>query len=356
MRVFALALCVLLSISVSVLGQAPNLERMDIVLKSVPDGPVARVRGVNIPPQVFVKFYLAETARLASLGEAPLTMEARADLGRTCLRVLVQQELLFQEAQAKKLKVGEEEISEAWEVEREKLHARAARAKGSKVSDAELLAAAGYNSEEQILKEVRRSLLIEKMARRIVKKSIGTVDKSDVKKFYEARKEQFTRPDTLHLQQIFVKAPMGKSPREKKAREDARMKVDDALERVLAGQSFDGLVRQISDGKNAEAGGHAGPMPMKEFPSFMVKAALQQQPGEVSEVLESAFGFHIIRLVEFSHGRQAKIEEADPFIRNILEDQQGRQVIARYCEKLVSAPGELLVFLELDKNLAYLTH
>lgn len=356
MRVFGSALGVLLSMSLSVLGQAPDLEHMDIVLKSVPDGPVARVRGINIHPQVFIKLYLAETARFASLGETPAAAEACAELGRTCLRVLVQQELLFQEAQAKKLRVSEDEISEAWEVGRKKLHERAQRAKGSEVSDAELLAAAGYSSEAQVLKEVRRSLLIEKMARRIVKESIGAFGESDVKKFYEARKDEFIRPDTLHLQQIFVKAPMGKSPREKKAREDARMKVDDALDRVLAGQSFDGLVRQISDGKNAEEGGHAGPMPAKEFPPFMVEAALKQQPGEVSEVLESAFGFHIIRLVEFSRGRQANIEEATPFIRNILEDRQGQQIIAQYCEQLVSAPGELLVFLELDKNLAYLTN
>lgn len=355
MRQIALVLSFVVLGTSSIVAQAPPLERMDIVLKSVPNGPVAKVRGVNISREEFIRFYTGELTTISMRKEAPLTMEARAELGLYCLRVLVQQELLYQEAQARKLRVTDEEVAESWKLEKEELRKRAERLKGEEVSDAELLELTGYTSEDEVIREVRRSLMIQKMALQVMEESNADVDESEIEAYFESRQGGFDRPDMLHLQQIFIRAEDGKSPRAIKAREDAKMKADDVLKRVRSGQSFDGLVRQYSDGSRKDEGGHAGPLPLNAFPPFMVDAALQMQPGEVSDVLESELGYHIIKLVEFRPGEKAGLEDAKDTIKRILQSREDELAIAKYCESLLKDPDDLQIFVEIEKNLAYLT-
>lgn len=354
MRKAALFLAITMLSSAASVAQAPPLERMDIVLKSIPNGPVAKVRGVNVSREEFIRFYTGELARISMRKDAPLTVEARAELGLYCLRVLVQQELLYQEAQALGLRVTDQEIADAWKREKEELIARAERLKGEDVSEAELLEMTGYRDEQDVLKEVRRTLLIEKMAQKVLSEAEADIDESEIEAFYQSRKEGFARPDMLHLQQIFIRAEEGKSPRAIKDREDARMKADDVLKRVRSGQSFDGLVRQYSDGTRKNEGGHAGPLPLKAFPPFMVDAALKLQPGEVSDVLESELGYHIIKLVEFTPGEQAELKDAKGTIKRILQSREEEVIIAKHCESLLKDPEDLQIFVEIEKNLAYL--
>ena len=336
-------------------AQAPPLDRMDVVLKSVPNGPVAKVRGVNISRNEFIRFYTGELTRISMRQERPLTMEARAELGLYCLRVLVQQELLYQDAQAKGIRVTDSEVAAQWKENKAELRKRAERLKGEPVSDQQLLEMAGYQSEADVLKEVRRSLLIEKMAQQVLKLGQADVDEAEIESFFESRREGFDRPDMLHLQQIFIRAEDGKSPRAIKNREDGKMKAEDVLKRVRAGESFDGLVRKYSDGSRREEGGHAGPLPLKAFPPFMVDAALQMKPGEVSDVLSSELGFHIIKLVGFTPGERADLQDAKGAIKRILQSREEEQILAEYCESLINDPEDLQVFVEIEKNLAYLT-
>lgn len=354
MRFLAILAIFLAGVSFDAAAQAPPLERMDVVLKSIPNGPVAKVRGVNVSREEFIRFYTGELARMGQRTSAPVTAEARAELGMYCLRVLIQQELLFQEAQARKLRVTDEEVAASWVKEKEQLRSRAERVKGEPVTDAALLEMTGYRTEDEVKVELRRSLLIEKMARTVLDEANATVDEATIEEFYESRKDGFARPEMLTLQQIFIRAEEGKSPRAMKDREDARMKADDILKRVESGQSFDGLVRENSDGSRKDEGGIAGPLPLKAFPPFMVDTALKLKPGEVSGVLESELGFHIVKLIEFSAGEQANLEEAKDAIKRILEDREGEKAIAKFCETLINDPSDLRVFAEIEKNLAYL--
>lgn len=333
-------------------AQAPDLERMDIVMKSVPAGPVAKVRGVNIGRDEFVKFYTAELALLARRTGGQITMEDRVQLGLSCLRILVQHELLYQEAQSKGMRPSDAEVRKAWERERETLRDRIRRTSGVEASDEEVLQRAGYRSEAEVLKEVRRSLMIERMSRKILDDANYEVDESQVKSLYEKQQQGFGQPAQLHLQQVFISAERGKGPRARKAREDARMKAEEALQRLQTGQRFGAVVRQMSDGRNSETGGHMGPLPKDQFPPFMVEAVQALEPGQYTGVLESDFGYHIVRLVELVPGADADAGAAKKVIREYLRDKEGERIIGEHCEGLVKSPSELQIYLELEENLA----
>ena len=86
----------------------------------------------------------------------------------------------------------------------------------------------------------------------------------------------------------------------------------------------------------------------------MVAAAEHIEPDDISDVLESQFGFHIILLVEKTHASQTTLAEAESVIRRGLLAQEGGRVVREHCEALIRNGAEIKVFLELDKNLALL--
>ena len=103
-----IAFSVALFIAPATYSQAPVLERMDIVLKSLPDGPVARVEGTSIGRQEFARLYEAELQRVSREGGLQdLPDEARAQLAMSALRMLVERALLYNEAIDRELTVPE---------------------------------------------------------------------------------------------------------------------------------------------------------------------------------------------------------------------------------------------------------
>jgi len=99
--------CVLLAGAMSVSAQAPPLERMDLVMRSVPDGPIAHINGASIPRAEFMRVYRMEVLRAAAArGSAEAVDDRlRIGLGLRVLSNLVNQELLYQEAKKKNLTI-----------------------------------------------------------------------------------------------------------------------------------------------------------------------------------------------------------------------------------------------------------
>ena len=96
-------------------SQAPELARMDIVLKSLPDGPVARVQGTSIGRQEFARLYEAEREQLSrERGSTAMSDVDRAQLAMAVIRSLVERALLYNQALERELTVPEESVRKAW--------------------------------------------------------------------------------------------------------------------------------------------------------------------------------------------------------------------------------------------------
>lgn len=242
-----------------VLAQAPDLQRMDIVLKSVPDGPVAKVFGTNIPSQRFVRFYDAELKRIRSaVGAESLSPQARLELGMWCIQKLVEQEVLYQDGVRNKVKITREELERSWS---EQLGSFRASPRGSaegSLTEDEVLEKIGVGSREEALREVRRALTILKMRTRIVKKAEIEVDESKVTETYSVAKERLNTPDKIHLRQIFFRADTGGTSTAKRLREEARNRANDSMARIDAGQSVASIASSASNAPDRKAGGGHG--------------------------------------------------------------------------------------------------
>lgn len=115
-------------------------------------------------------------------------------------------------------------------------------------------------------------------------------------------------PEQVALAQILIRVPEGSSPEQVVA---LRNKAEGLLNRVKQGADFAGLAAEASDGQEALQGGVLGARPLNGWPDIFVQAIASLQPGQVSNVIQSGNGFHILAVLNRAGGA-APAAQAQP--------------------------------------------
>jgi peptidyl-prolyl cis-trans isomerase D len=123
------------------------------------------------------------------------------------------------------------------------------------------------------------------------------VTEGEIAEFYELEKdERFTEPERLRARHILVRLPPGADEAAKTA---ARTKADDLLAKLKAGGDFAALAKKSSeDPTTASKGGDLGTFARGKIETPFEDAAFALEPGQLSDLVETPRGFHIIKLEE----------------------------------------------------------
>ena len=164
----------------------------------------------------------------------------------------------------------------------------------------------------EIRRQLSRSLLWDRLG------GSQPPTEEEVRAYYAAHAERFTIPAAVHLQHVLVALPeSGTADRDE--RRELRMKAEMAHQRALAGEDFDRIAREMSDGTQALKGGDLGwVVRQSSLPPGLMEAAFELREGEVSEVIETVLGYHVIRLLERRPQRLMTLEEARPIVESDL--------------------------------------
>ncbi|TPE45025.1 peptidylprolyl isomerase [Pontibacter mangrovi] len=148
--------------------------------------------------------------------------------------------------------------------------------------------------KDELRKTVREQLVMEKMQRQITEK-VSVTPKEIKKYFNNIPKDSLPYFSTeVEIGQIVKEAEISRQQKQ-----EARQKLEELRKRILAGEDFATLAKEYSqDPGSAQAGGELGFFKKKELVPEYEAAALRLQPGEMSNVIESQFGFHLIQLIE----------------------------------------------------------
>ncbi|MBK0401482.1 peptidylprolyl isomerase [Adhaeribacter sp. BT258] len=148
--------------------------------------------------------------------------------------------------------------------------------------------------KDELAKQVRDQLVMQKMQDNITGRI--SVTPSEVAKYYnKIPKDSLPYFSTeVEVGQI---VKIGKPSR--KNRDEARARLEALKKRIEAGEDFATLARQYSeDPGSAAEGGTLGFFKKKELVPEYEAAALKLEPGKLSHIVESQFGFHLIQLIE----------------------------------------------------------
>jgi peptidyl-prolyl cis-trans isomerase C len=291
---------------------------------AVVTGTAARVNGAEITNQ---RLEAAFEAYLAERGRSPAAIRdprAYEGLRREALDLLIDEELLWQEARRLKALPSQREVED--EVARERAAYKDAAAL------ARALEAAGLG-EAEWPGHVRRQLAVRRLVDRHLARGLSVSD-AEVHAFYEENLRRFTRPEQLRARHVLVAVPAGADA---EARAAARGKAEAVRAEALAGADFAELARSRSDDSTAGRGGELEPFGRGVMVRPFEEAAFALEAGGISPVIETGFGFHVIKLEE--RIPELRLPEADvrERIREHLLLGKRQAAVARRLEALRAA-------------------
>lgn len=273
---------------------------------------VARVNGQPVLRRDFdLAVQVQFQGRAAGVGHGELKA-----VREKVLESLIDNEILYQRASARGTKVTEKDVEE----ESKRLQA----ARGSAQDFSTFLENSGISPSE-FRDQVRRSLVVTRFVDEEVVGDL-TIAEEDVRRYYDQNPLEMTRPESVRLSQIVVQAPAG-SPAE---RARARERIEAILKELQSGREFADTARKYSDGPEAGRGGDVGIVTRESRPPAIERAAFQMQPGEISDIIETRAGFHVIRVGERRPEGPVPFEEARETIRARLTDREREATIRDY--------------------------
>ena len=153
---------------------------------------------------------------------------------------------------------------------------------------------------------VRDQMLTERVREREVAGRIRISD-AEVEAFLDKRRAASGAATEFSIAQILVVVPEGASAA---VAEQRRARVEAAVARVKAGETFEAVARELSEDANKAAGGVIGLRPADRLPDVFVAAVRGLKPGELApELLRTAAGFHALKLIDKRDGSAFSIQQ-----------------------------------------------
>jgi len=199
---------------------------------------------------------------------------------------------------------------------------------------------------DEIKQQVGKGLAFQKMMEARFANDIS-ITEDEVKKYYEEYQSRYQAPEQVKASHILIKpdtSDPNTDPNEAKAK--AKAKAGGLLEQIKAGADFAELAKANSDCPSAERGGDLGFFGKGQMVPSFEKAAFDLQVGQVSDIVETKFGYHIIKVTDHKDASVTTFEQAKDSINMQLKQRKQRELAAKFIESLkaeaniVYAPGK----------------
>jgi peptidyl-prolyl cis-trans isomerase SurA len=250
----------------------------------------------------------------------------RSQIRRTALDRLIEKRLLEQKTRELNLKVSDEELKQAIDdVKRQ----------NNMASQEVLIAAlAGQGmTYEQYRSQLREQIEKLKLVSMEVKAKIH-VSESEMLAYYEANQAKYTLDDTFRARHIFFKASEKTAPADLKVTMATALMV---LAEAKSGKDFVELAKSYSEDPAARKdGGDLGSFKKGDMMPELEAAILVMKPGDVSELVYTPTGFHIIKLEERTSGKVKPFESVKAEIEETLYRKKSEERFNQWAKDLRS--------------------
>lgn len=258
--------------------------------------------------------------------------DRRSEIVRNVLDQLVTFRLLSQEADARKVPVSDADVDAQI----------ADMRKNFPTADAFTKALAQQSLTFEALRaNTRRDLLVARMIEKDIAPAIA-VGSADVQQFYDQNLERFKEPGAVRASHILIRV----DPKaDAAARQQAKTRIEGLLKQVRGGADFAALAKEHSqDPGSAVQGGDLGFFEKGRMVPPFDAAAFSTEPGHITDVVETQFGYHIIKVAARREGRTVPIAEVRDKIEEFLKQRRRQEKTMAFVETLkTKANVEILI-------------
>lgn len=342
----ALAACLALALFASVGAAGDKQAAKPEAAADMGTEIVAKVNGVDIPQSELVRMMQIIQMQYARAGRR-IPPDQLPELRQKLMDRLIGDELLWQAAK----KAGYKPDKKAAEEQIAQLKARYP-------SDVEFKRALERQklTESDLMRELERNDVLKKfMTDKFLDKA--KPGEAEMKKFYDDNPQLFTGQDQVKAAHILVAVDENASEADKKK---AREKIDRAAKRVKGGEDFAKVAKEVSDCPSKEKGGDLGYFGHGQMVPEFETAAFALEPGQMSDVVETKFGYHVIKLEDKKTGDKVPYDQVKEDILRNLTNQKAEEEVGKYVEELrknakvevllKDAPAEAAPVAEPDKK------
>jgi peptidyl-prolyl cis-trans isomerase C len=281
---------------------------------------LARVNGEDVTRAELVEYIENLEARAGG----PVPAEQRDQVYRRVLDQIVGYKLLQQEAKARSVAVPDAEVE-----------ARIGEIKKQFPSEDVFMQMLVDRKMtlERMREDARADMAIGKLIETEIASKVA-VKPEQLQEFYDKNPDQFKQEERVRASHILISVP---KDADAAAKQQARAKAEQVLADLKSGKDFAALAKQHSeDPGSAVNGGDLGFFQNGQMVGPFNDVAFSLKPGALSDLVETEFGFHIIKVAEKQPSRLIPLDEVRPQLEQFLQNQNREEQTDAFVQSLRS--------------------
>ena len=240
---------------------------------------------------------------------------------RPLLELLIDRELLYQRAQQRGIEISHKWVERALADLKDKIG-------GASSFDA-YLKKIGLD-EAQLRERISKGLIIRRLLHREVIRQIK-VSEREMQAFYKKHPDFFIRRDEIRVRQIFIAADRSEDA---SSRGQALLRIQSIQNQLKQGANFTVLALEYSEDPSKVRGGDLGYLERSEMIPAFADAAFALEPGQISDIVETPLGYHLIQLVDRIPTKQMAYRNARWKIERTLRRNKEEAAVSDYLAQL----------------------
>lgn len=165
----------------------------------------------------------------------------------------------------------------------------------------------------------------------------------DLRGYYDQHRDQYRMPEQAKVSHILIKTPLagpdGKV--DEKGVAEAQRRAEDLLKQLKGGAKLEDLAKKYSeDPGSAKQGGSLGWIGKGQTVPEFEKVAFSLPKGQISDLVKSSYGFHIIRVDDKQDAHMKTLDEVKPEIEPVLKHQKAQQIVQKQADALLKQARE----------------
>jgi peptidyl-prolyl cis-trans isomerase C len=243
-----------------------------------------------------------------------------SEIKKEVIESLINKQLLYQESQKKDITISEAEIDEQMQKVKEKFPDENTFKELLKKEDLSL---------DDLQSQIKRDLMLQRFIDTQFVKNI-TVSDQEAKAYYEGNLSMFKKSEEIQASHILIKV----DPEAKEAdKAKARAKLEKIQKKLKKGGDFAALAGESSDCPSKARGGDLGYFGRGQMVKPFEDAAFSLKKGEVSDIVETGFGYHLIKVIDKKPETIIAYNDVKEKLNQYLKQQKLRSKIGQYINK-----------------------